>query len=45
MSAKIKKDDIIVIEKIRELLADFYPEVAIAILEYSLMVANKDLEG
>lgn len=37
--------DIEAIESIRKTLDDFYPEIRIAILEYCLLVANKDLEA
>lgn len=38
-------NDLEAMQKIRDILNDFYPEVRIAILEYCLMVAKKDLEA
>lgn len=37
--------DLTAMERIREILDEFYPEARIAILEYCLSVANKDLEA
>ena len=45
MSKNYEKKDIEAIEKIRAILSEFYSEVARAILEYCLMVNQKDLEG
>lgn len=37
--------DLEALKKIREILNEFYPEVRYAMLEYSLLIAQKDLEG
>jgi hypothetical protein len=37
--------DLTAMREIRKLLDEFYPEVRIAILEYCLIVANKDNEA
>ena len=41
----IKNTDLKAMEDIRKILEDFYPEVRLAILEYCLMIANKDMEA
>lgn len=42
---KKPRKDIGAIMQIGDVLDEFYPDVRIAILEYCLFIANKDLEG
>lgn len=42
---KIKNTDLTAMERIRIILDEFYPEARVAMLEYCLFVANKDMEG
>lgn len=45
MKIKKARTDVGAIMQIGDLLDEFYPDVRIAILEYCLIIANKDLEG
>ncbi len=41
----MNKSDIEAIASIRKTLEGFYPEITVAILEYCLIIATKDMEA